>query len=378
MPKKVNRNPGITKRGDKWQARAFHDGTEKTRTFSTQDEAVRWKREQERAMERGEWIDPTLSSITFADWSQKWLSAKNDIAASTKRGYVTRLNTHLLPAFGKSKLTSITNNQIGQWIAKAIDDGSGAIVIKRSHSVLRQILNAAVLDGRLNRNPAVGVPLPRTKSKEKKALSFQQLRALADEVVGYETLILFAGTTGLRWGEVAALQCKDVSLLNRTVIVEKAISTGARGEKIVSPTKTHQVRTVPFPKDLLPEITQLIESKPAESPLFQMQGGGVLDYNNFMSRVFRPAVARTGMKEVGFHTLRHTTASLLISKGAPITAVAGILGHASTQMTLDVYGHLYEDDANKYIDRLGDSLFNSGTDKERTNVLSVSEKVSVS
>jgi len=377
VPKKVNRNPGIGKRGDKWQARAFHDGTEKTRTFSTQDEAVRWKREQERAMERGEWIDPTLSSITFADWSQKWLSAKNDIAASTKRGYVTRLNTHLLPTFGKSKLTSITNNQIGQWIARAIDDGSGAIVIKRSHSVLRQILNAAVLDGRLNRNPAIGVPLPRTKSKEKKALSFQQLRELAGQVIGYETFILFAGTTGLRWGELAALQCRDVSLLNRTVKVEKAISTGARGEKIVSPTKTHQVRTVPFPKELLPEVSALIESKPADSPLFQMQGGGVLDYNNFMSRVFRPAVARTGMKEVGFHTLRHTTASLLISKGAPITAVAGILGHASTQMTLDVYGHLYEDDANKYIDRLGDSLFNSGTDKERTNVLSVSEKVSV-
>lgn len=378
MPKKVNRNPGITKRGDKWQARAFHDGTEKTKTFSTQDEAVRWKREQERAMERGEWIDPSLSSITFADWSQKWLSAKNDIAASTKRGYVTRLNTHLLPAFGKSKLTSITNNQIGQWIAKAIDDGSGATVIKRSHSVLRQILNAAVLDGRLNRNPAIGVPLPRTKSKEKKALSFKQLRALAVEVIGYESLVLFAGTTGLRWGEIAALQCKDVSLLNRTVIVEKAISTGLRGEKIVSPTKTHQVRTVPFPRDLLPEISQLIESKPAESPLFQMQGGGILDYNNFMSRVFRPAVARTGMMDVSFHTLRHTTASLLISKGAPITAVAGILGHASTQMTLDVYGHLYEDDANEYIDRLGDSLFNSGTDKERTNVLSVTQKISVS
>jgi integrase len=107
--------------------------------------------------------------------------------------------------------------------------------------VLRQILNAAVLDGRLSRNPAIGVPLPRTKSGEKKALTFEQLKALATEVNGYEILILFAGTTGLRWGEIAALQCKDVSLLNRTVIVEKAISTGARGEKIVSPTKTHQV-----------------------------------------------------------------------------------------------------------------------------------------
>ena len=80
---------------------------------------------------------------------------------------------------------------------------------------------------------------------------------------------------------------------------------------------------------------------------------------------------------IGFHTLRHTTASLLISNGAPITAVAGILGHASTQMTLNVYGHLYEDDANKYIDRLGDSLFNTGTDKERTNIFSITLKESV-
>ena len=378
MPKKVNRNPGIAKRGDRWQARAFHDGSEKTKTFSTQDEAVRWKREQERAMERGEWIDPTLSSITFAEWSGHWLAAKNDISASTRRGYVGRLKTQLLPTFGKSKLTAITNNQIGQWIAKAIEGGSGMVVIKSAHGVLRQILNAAVLDGRLNRNPAIGVPLPRTKSKEKKALSFEQLMALAEEVSGYKTLILFAGTTGLRWGEIAALQCRDVSILNRTVNVEKAIATGARGEKVVSPTKTHQVRTVPFPKYLLSDISQLIESRPADSPLFQSPRGVMMDYHGFMAHVFRPAVARLGMKDVSFHTLRHTTASLLISEGAPITAVAGILGHASTQMTLDVYGHLYEDDANKYIDRLGNSLFNTGTDKERTNIFPVTLKESVS
>ena len=378
MPKKVNRNPGIAKRGDKWQARAFHDGSEKTKTFSTQDEAVRWKREQERAMERGEWIDPTLSSITFAEWSEHWLAAKNDISASTRRGYVGRLKTQLLPTFGKSKLTAITNNQIGQWIAKAIEGGSGMVVIKSAHGVLRQILNAAVLDGRLNRNPAIGVPLPRTKVKEKKALSFEQLLALAEEVTGYKTLILFAGTTGLRWGEIAALQCRDVSILNKTVNVEKAIATGARGEKVVSPTKTHQVRSVPFPKYLAPEILQLVESRPADAPLFQSLRGVMMDYHSFMAHVFRPAVARLGMKGVSFHTLRHTTASLLISEGAPITAVAGILGHASTQMTLDVYGHLYEDDANKYTDRLGDSLFNTGTDKERTNIFPVTLKESVS
>jgi integrase len=377
MPKKVNRNPGIGKRGEKWQARAFFDGREISRTFATQDEAIRWKREQERAMERGEWIDPSMSSITFAEWSKKWLDAKTDITASTRRGYIARLNSHLLPVFGKSKLTSISNNEIGQWIAKSVVDGVGLTAVKQSHGVLRQILKAAVLDGRLMRNAAEGVPLPRTKPKEKPALTLEQLRALARECGDFQTLVLLAGTTGMRWGELAALQCKDVSLLNKTLFVGKAISTGLKGEKVIGGTKTHQNRTIPFSKELLPALTLLIENKNPESHLFQMPGYGTLDYNNFMNRYFKPALKRSGLVGVGFHSLRHTSASLLISQGTPITTVSKILGHASTQMTLDVYGHLYEDDAMTYMDRLGESLFNSGTDKERTNIFPATLKESV-
>ncbi len=53
MPKKINRIPGVEKRGGKWRARAFFDGKEASKTFASQDEAIRWKREQERALERG-------------------------------------------------------------------------------------------------------------------------------------------------------------------------------------------------------------------------------------------------------------------------------------------------------------------------------------
>jgi integrase len=75
-------------------------------------------------------------------------------------------------------------------------------------------------------------------------------------------------------------------------------------------------------------------------------------------------------------TATHNCKSL-ISQGTPITTVSKILGHASTQMTLDVYGHLYEDDAMTYMDRLGDSLFYTGTDKERTNIFPATLKESV-
>ena len=156
--------------------------------------------------------------------------------------------------------------------------------------------------------------------------------------------------------------------------MSKAYSSGLKGEKLLGGTKTHQSRTVPFTKELLPDLSALIENKAAEAHLFQMPGYGSLDYNNFMNRYFKPAVTKAGLTSIGFHSLRHTSASLLISQGTPVTTVSKILGHASTQITLDVYGHLYEDDASTYMDRLGDSLFNSGTDKERTNVLQVGLK----
>ena len=371
MPKKSNRNPGIEKRGNKWRARAYFDGREKTKTFSTQDEAIRWKRETERSLERGEWIDPQTSGVTFKDWSSNWLEAKTNIAPSTRNGYKARLKSHLLPAFGDRKLTAITNNEIGKWISRCIAEGVGMVAVRQSYGVLRQIMSSAVLDGRLNRNPAIGVKLPRSKSKEKPVFTIEQLRALADACGQHKTVVLLAGTTGMRWGEIAALQCKDVSILNRNIRVSKSVSLDETGKKTIGNTKTHQERTVPAPKEVIDLLAQIIESKSPEQLLFQLEKGGQLDYNNFMSRVFRPALASLGFDGYSFHSLRHTTASLLISQGTPITTVAGILGHASTQMTLDVYGHLYENDASKYVDRLGDSLFGMGTDKERTNVLQV-------
>jgi integrase len=281
----------------------------------------------------------------------------------------------LIPEFGERKLTSITNNDISQWIARSIEAGVGLAAIRRAHGVLRQIFGAAVLDGRLIRNPAVGVPLPRVSKREKRALSASELSLLAGCCEGYEVLVKFAGTSGLRWGELAALQCKDISILNRTVHVGKSLSIGLSGEFVVSSTKTNESRVVPFAKELLSDLQALVEKRGPENPLFTMPEGGSLEYNNFMNRIFRPAVEASGLKGISFHSLRHTAASLLISQGTPITTVSGILGHASTQMTLDVYGHLYEDDAMTYMDRLGEKLF-AGTDKERTNVISVVEKVS--
>jgi integrase len=366
MPKRVNTVPGVYKRGNKWRARASLDGREVTRSFVTRDEAMRWKREQERAFERGEWIDPQASSIRFGEWTASWMATKSNLAPRTVKNYETRIRTLLLPTFGSMKLTAITNNEISKWVANSKEVGRGSVSIRQAYGVLKQILAAAVLDCRLTRNPATGVPLPRTTPRKKTALNQSELRQLAESAGRFSTLILLAGTTGMRWGEIAALQCKDVSMLHRTISVDKAVTDSRTGSMVAS-TKTHTSRVVPFPKELAKDLEELITTRSPEDRLFSMPGGGVLEYNNFMNRYFRPAVEAAGIVEISFHSLRHTAASLLISQGTPITAVSGILGHASTKMTLDVYGHFYKDDAFVYMDRLGESLY-SGTAKERPDL----------
>ena len=366
MPKKVNRIPGVSKRNNGWQARVSINGREISKQFDTQDEAARWKSEQQRAHKRGEWLDPDLSKITFREWSALWLKAKNDIQPSTMRNYVSRLDIHLLPAFGRHRLTELTNNQIGQWVANQYKSGTGAVTLKQCMGLMKLILNSAIYDGRLARNPAQGIKLPKAMKAEKKALTFNELRALASECGEYQTLTLFAGMTGMRWGELNALVGSDVNLLKRTVKVNKSYSEGKKGEKILSGTKTHQAREIPLAKELLPLVEKQLQLGGADTPLFQSANGKPLQYNNFMSRIFKPAVKRAGLEGVSFHNLRHTAASLLIHSGAPVTTVAGILGHASTQMTLDVYGHWYQNDANTWMDRISVGLTEPLTDWERT------------
>lgn len=117
-------------------------------------------------------------------------------------------------------------------------------------------------------------------------------------------------------------------------------------------TKTGESRSVPLASAIRPGLEQGIANRAGEEPLFTGRGGGRLNYGWFRRSVFAPAVARTGLKNVSIHSLRHTCASLLIQMGTPVTSVSQILGHASVKMTLDVYSHFYEKDSEVWLNRL--------------------------
>lgn len=352
----------------KWRAR-YRDPThrEHARHFDRKVDAVRWLAGQEVATARGEWIDPALGRMTFADWAERWRGATGHLKPSTRDRYERLLALQVLPTWGPVRLTSIGHAEVAQWVGTLLDvHGYSASTVRQAHRVLSLALALAVRDGRLARNPADGVRLPRVRRDEPVFLSHLEVDRLADAAEGYAGLIRVLAYTGLRWGEVSALKVHRVDLLRRRLDVAESV-TEIHGVLSWGTPKDHQRRSVPFPRSLVPVLSAQLQGRAKDDLVFTAPGGGVLRNGNFRHRVFDPAVARAGLSGITPHDLRHTAASLAIAAGANVKVVQRMLGHASAAMTLDVYAGLFGDDLEAVADRLDEAASAARADWMRTD-----------
>jgi integrase len=411
MPKRANRIPGIKQLSSgRWQARLFHDGGEESRNFERQEDAERWKRNlksdldrcadgverrskkwvatfihesgvytksfddvdnankwiarAELASEDGRPIDAEAARIDFSKYVETWKASKVDISGKTLATYNSQLRLYLIPTFGTRKLSGISTSEIKAWVGNLSKSGVGATTIRQTYRLLHQILQSALIDELLARNPAVGIKLPKVVAKKKQGLTREQLLNLANECGDQKTLIILMGTCGLRVNEALALRVQNIDLDARTVEVKHSWTTDEFGKKlrdeegnlIPGSTKTDEERTIPLPETTIQALKPHLENKAPGDWVFLGTNGNVLDYGHFRRAIFKPATDRLGMSNVTPHTLRHTCASLLISLGAPITTVSYVLGHASVKMTLDIYGHYYEDDTVEWMEKLQSHL----------------------
>jgi len=219
---------------------------------------------------------------------------------------------------------------------------------------LKMILRSAKERGQTIDEAVLRVRPPRRERAEMRFLDWSQVERLASETVEpHGNLVRFACLTGLRQGELFALRDRALDSARRTVAVE----AGAREGKLVT-TKTaagrRQVRLSGEALRILRE--QLLGRAPNELGLvFPTPGGTVWRKDNFMARVFRPAVRRADLAPLRFHDLRHTYAALMIAAGAHPKLLQAQLGHTSINVTLNTYGHLFPDafaDVGDALDRL--------------------------
>jgi integrase len=357
----------IQRRPDgRWRAR-YRDPNQRehAKHFARRSDAVRWLASQEVALAQAEWIDPALAKITVGEWVQRWYGQQVQLKPSTCVRYDVAIRCQILPAWENVALSRVAHSDVSTWVQRLGAAGLAPATIRYAHRVLSLALSAAVKDGRIVRNVAEGVPLPRVVRRPKRYLSHAQVAALAEACAPYQTLIRVLAYSGLRWGEASALRVHAVDLDRRRLEVDQA-HTEVGGKIVVGTTKNHERRSVPIPRFLAEELREHLAEKGPNELVFTSPKGAALRNTNFRPRFFDPAAERVGLSGLTPHELRHTAASLAIKAGANVKVVQQMLGHASAAMTLDVYAGLFTDNLDEVADRLDQAFEGLGADQMRT------------
>jgi integrase len=351
---------GAIDRRDNGRYRARYEGPDlrwHSRTFDRKIDAERWLTDQLAKTNRGQWVDPTAGLVAFAGYAWAWLEAKSRIKEKTREGYRSLLESRILPTFGRARLAAIDRSMIGSWVRAMTDEGLSSSRIRQAHQCLAAILEQAVDDGLVGRNPARRVELPRLREPDHRYLTAEQVARLAEAMpdVEHRTLVYVLAYGGLRWGEMAALRRGRIEVLRRRLEIKEAVAEISGRLSFGSP-KTYQTRMVHLPAFVAEMLGHHLESvsDDAEALVFTAPRGGPLRYSNARTAIWNPARARAGddLADITPHHLRHTCASLMRAAGADVKAIQQQLGHRSAIVTLNTYTHLFEGDLDEVMDRL--------------------------
>ncbi len=229
--------------------------------------------------------------------------------------------------------------------------------IRQAHQCLSAILEQAVDDGIIGRNPARRVELPRLAQPEHRFLTAEQVARLAEAMPDRQsrTIVYVLAYGGLRWGELAAVRRSRIDVLRRRIEVTEA-STEVAGRLVFGTPKSHTGRTIYLPgfvAEMLGQHLGDVNDRP-DALVFTSPQGDALRSSNMRRRIWDRACAAAGddVADITPHDLRHTCASLMRAAGADVKAIQQQLGHRNATVTLDIYTHLFEGDLADIMERL--------------------------
>lgn len=284
--------------------------------------------------------------ISLEEWGHIWLKeVKQQVKSSTYSSYEYKINKYVFPQIGElslNELTEATGEQlVNLWIKSGLEVSTMKVILR----ITNQCLNEAIQKEYLKQNPFLSLKLPKKTKKPIRALNRieqekLQKAALAEKNdAGLPTYL--ALQTGLRIGEIAALQWKDIDFDRHLITVNKTyqrIYLADKGEKtqlVTGSTKTESsTRTVPIGQKL-----QKILMKHRK----QSKGEFVFSTKNhpmeprLITYHFHRIRKQCGLENIHFHQLRHTFATRCIETKGDIRSVSELLGHSSTKLTLDTY-----------------------------------------
>ncbi|WP_433891532.1 tyrosine-type recombinase/integrase [Streptomyces sp. CA-111067] len=294
---------------------------------------------------RGQWADPDAGKVNFGDFADAWLRDRK-LADRTRERNESVIRLHIKPTFGAGTVADITTSRVRAWRTRLLAGGVGEPTVVKAYQVLRAVLNTAVEDELIRRNPCRVKGADRYDVPERPVLTVDQVYAVADAILPrYRLLVLLAAFTTLRFGELAALRRRDIDIDSDrcTVRVRRAQSETQNGRlKDKAPKSAAGVRPVAFPAELLPDVLSHLErfaGKGQEGHVFQGAKGGLLRRSNFRDDWTAARDAAGIPADVHFHDLRHTGNTLASAAGASTRELMTRMGHNTARAAL-IYQHM--------------------------------------
>ena len=296
---------------------------------------------------------PISAYPTFKEYAGIWLetSIKTLRRRSTYERYKTALNKHVFPALGKVPINEIKRGQIRDLLLKLHNSGLSRSTICLIRDIISGPMEYAVDEELIQANPASGVLKRLNIKREKKdpvgTLNQDEvdlfLITCLEHFPEHYPFFMCAFRTGMRLGELLGLQWGDVDWNGMFIEVKRSYKLGR-----FNPPKNGKVRRVDMSDQLVGTLRDLLRRRKKEA--LKSGLGGVVETifhrngnpmeQNYIRRVFKRILAKAGLREIRFHDIRHSFASLLLSNGESPVYVKEQLGHHSIQMTVDIYGHL--------------------------------------
>jgi len=343
----------------RWQARYNGpDGVDRAadNTFPTKTDAEVWLTRKEAEILDGDWLDPDAGKVPFGPYARDWVDERPGLRPKTYQLYEGLVRLHLAPTFENSAVADISEARVRKWRKKLLDAGVGEVTVAKAYRLLKAIMNTAVDDGMIRRNPCRIKGAGKESSPERPVLTMAQVYAVAAAVPErFRALVLLATFAGLRWGELAALRRSDVDLDAAVIRVERQTVELKTGELVTGPPKSDAgKRTVAIPAVLVDELrAHLKEYGQAgdDGLVFVGPKGGALRRPNF-SKIWARALDDAKVPRIHFHDLRHTGNTYAANTGASLRELMERMGHASTRAAV-IYQHATAERGRAIADALG-------------------------
>ena len=317
----------------------------------------------------GSQTEKVRPEMPFGEWLDFWYQnyVKPQIRPTTQANYEAKIYQHIIPELGKIPLNQLAQKDLQQFYARMktagrlirteqFGKGLSDSMVRGLHAACRSALEKAVQEELIRTNPAVGCKLPPKRGREMQVLGREELQRflIQAQAEGYFELFLLDLCTGLRRGELLALQWDDLDFKAGTLTVNKQVYE-VKGQLQVSIPKTRaSIRGLVLPPGVVEVLRQYRETVDSRwmfpSPVKEdmpMTPGAV-------RRRLQIILERAGCKKIRFHDLRHTFATLSLESGMDVKTLSAMLGHVSAATTLDIYTHVTGDmqaDAAAKIDR---------------------------